>query len=243
LATNLCVVGVASMTVAGLLSLMATWWASPLGRAGSNLYGSFEQRDIVPMGYAAFAFVVGVSSGVLIRRTLPAMATTVVIFLTARITMTTWMRPQLLTPLHQRVALNPLSVGYGFSGSILSLLFGRPASNLEPSAPNIPNAWIYSTRIIDKIGVALTNHVFRNDCPAVARRGSGAGSNTSKVPAAVRQQLHACVAKVGATYHEVVTFQPANRYWTFQWCEFAIYLGISIVIGGACIWWIRRGDA
>ena len=37
LAVKLGVVGLASMAVAGLLSLMVTWWASPLDRANMNL--------------------------------------------------------------------------------------------------------------------------------------------------------------------------------------------------------------
>jgi hypothetical protein len=34
----------------------------------------FDARDIAPVGYAAFAFALGVTVGVLVRRTLPAMA-------------------------------------------------------------------------------------------------------------------------------------------------------------------------
>jgi hypothetical protein len=26
-----------------------------------------------------------------------------------------------------------------------------------------------------------------------------------------------------------------------QWYELAIFLGLSIVLGGFCFWWIRRG--
>ena len=51
------------MAVAGLLSLIVTWWASPVDRASMNVFGTFDQRDIVPVGYAAFAFALGVSAG------------------------------------------------------------------------------------------------------------------------------------------------------------------------------------
>ena len=68
--------GVASMAAAGLFSLMMTWWSSPIDRINGNRFTSvFDQRGIVPIGYAAFAFALGVLAGVLIRRTLPAMAT------------------------------------------------------------------------------------------------------------------------------------------------------------------------
>ncbi len=58
------------------------------------------------------------------------------------------------------------------------------------------------------------------------------------MPAAAQQALHDCVAKVGATYHEVVTYQPANRYWAFQWFELAIFLVLAFILAGCCLWWI-----
>ena len=52
---------------------------------GARLSAMFDQRDIVPVGYAAFAFALGVTAGVLIRRTLPAMAATLVVFVAVRL--------------------------------------------------------------------------------------------------------------------------------------------------------------
>jgi hypothetical protein len=37
-----------------------------------------------------------------------------------------------------------------------------------------------------------------------------------------------------------VTYQPANRYWTFQWYETAVFLGLAVLLAGFCIWWIRH---
>jgi hypothetical protein len=37
-----------------------------------------------------------------------------------------------------------------------------------------------------------------------------------------------------------VAYQPASRYWPFQWYELAIYLGVALVLAGACLWWVRR---
>ncbi len=49
--------GLASMAAASVLSLMVTWWSSPLDRVRMTPFTSFDQRDLVPVGYAAFAFV------------------------------------------------------------------------------------------------------------------------------------------------------------------------------------------
>jgi hypothetical protein len=39
---------------------------------------------------------------------------------------------------------------------------------------------------------------------------------------------------------QVITFQPASRYWPLQWHEMGIYLGLSVILTGVCAWWIRR---
>ena len=94
-------VGLAAVATAGLLSLMVTWWASAIDHATSFLPGQghvavggvglgfgltrlepllFGARGVAPLGYAAFAFALGVTAGVLLRRTLPAMAVTLAVF-------------------------------------------------------------------------------------------------------------------------------------------------------------------
>ena len=52
-----------SMVAAGLLSLMVTWWSSDLDLVNAAPWGllGFSARDLVPIGYAAFAFVLGLS--------------------------------------------------------------------------------------------------------------------------------------------------------------------------------------
>jgi len=73
-AVKLGLVGLASMATAGLLSLMVTWWSSPFDRIGAGRLDPaiFGERGIAPVGYAAFAFALGVTAGMLIRRTVPS---------------------------------------------------------------------------------------------------------------------------------------------------------------------------
>jgi hypothetical protein len=249
LAGKLGVVGLLSMATAGLLSLMLTWWASPLDRANMNAFGSFDQRDIVPIGYAAFAFVLGVTAGIAFRRTVPAMAATLVAFVAVRIAVTSWLRPLLIAPLHRSLPLDPASTGYGSSVSGLSafgiIFHGPPKSALQPAAPTMPNAWIYSTRIVDAGGHGLSTTVLNADCPTIGNHAGpgptgGAGTSHSEVTASAQQALHDCVTKVGATYHQLVTYQPGGRYWAFQWCEMAVFLATAAILGAVCFWAIRR---
>ncbi len=101
LAVKLALGGLASMAVAGLLSLILTWWFSPIDRVQMNQLtpSIFGVRGITPVGYAAFAFALGVTAGVFIRRTIPAMAATIVAFTGVRLAFALWVRPYLITPL------------------------------------------------------------------------------------------------------------------------------------------------
>lgn len=238
LAVKLGVVGLISMGVTGLLSLMVTWWSSPADQASLNQFASFDYHDIVPVGYAAFAFALGVTAGVLIRWTLPAMAVALAAFVFGRLATTHWIRPHLLGPAHRELALNPHATGYGYQGF---MLLGSHSDTLQPSPPSIPNAWITSIQIVDNHGHGITSRFLASACPGLGQGGPGGGTHSHReAPASVQQALQDCVAKVGRTFHEVVIYQPASRYWALQWYELAIYLGAAVVLGGFCLWWVRR---
>jgi hypothetical protein len=236
LAIKLALIGLASIASAGLFSLMVTWWSSSIDRVAMNRFTTqlFQERGIVPIGYAAFAFALGVTVGMLIRRTVPAMAATLVAFITARIAITGWVRPHLIAPVHRAIALSLESVGYGSTSSA--------PPTLLPNTQNIPNAWIYSSHIVDKMtGRALTPKYLASTCPQLNLGPPPGGQpNGARVPANVQTTLQDCIAKVGTKFHEVVTYQPANRYWTFQTYETAIFVALALALTGFCFWWIRH---
>jgi hypothetical protein len=37
-----------------------------------------------------------------------------------------------------------------------------------------------------------------------------------------------------------VSYQPANRYWPFQWLEFSGFLVLAALLSGLAFWQIRR---
>ena len=245
LASKLAVVGLASMAVAGLASLMVTWWASPLDRVHMSLFETFASRDIVPIGYASFAFAVGVAAGVIIRRPMPAMAATLVAFVGARLAMTYWIRPHLIAPLHANIAIGAAAIaGYGSDSP-------GGQQSLELASPNMPNSWIYSQQLVDKTGQPITDQFVQRTCPGIgggapaggASGGGGllgSGGSHSQASAAAQQKFQECAAKVTARFHELVIYQPASRYWPFQWYELAIFLGAALILAGASVWWVRR---
>jgi ABC-type transport system involved in multi-copper enzyme maturation permease subunit len=247
LLVKLAVVGLASALCVGLLSLVVTWWSRTLDIASATEFATFGQRDIAPIGYALFAFALGVTVGVLVRRTVPAMAVTLFTFVVVRICATYGLRPHLISPQYEVLALDPGSTGSGYEISpsiILNSWFnGGPTSSMDPATPVMPDAWIYSTRVVDSGGHDLTNAVLNADCPDVNSGAGGGGPSISghvPVPDSAHQAWQACVTKVGTTYHELVTYQPANRYWTLQWAEFGVYAAVAVLLVSACVWLVAR---
>jgi hypothetical protein len=240
LALRLAVSGLAGVAVAGLASWLVTWWAEPLDRAGLDQFGSFDSRDIVAVGYAAFAVALGVLLGILLRRTVPAMAATLVVFTAAHLAFRLLARPYLLPPVTEALPLNPSTTGYGSSG-FLPL---APAPSLQPAAPDLPNAWITSITIVNEKGGALTSSELASTCPDIGHgRGSGGpagGTSHVQAPQSVVNAMHDCVARIAATYHEVVTYQPASRYWPLQWYELGLFLAAALLLAAACAWRVRK---
>jgi hypothetical protein len=39
---------------------------------------------------------------------------------------------------------------------------------------------------------------------------------------------------------QVVTYQPASRYWPLQWYETAIFAALALLLAGFCVWLVRR---
>ncbi|HMD92346.1 MAG TPA: hypothetical protein VKG80_06860 [Trebonia sp.] len=50
-----------------------------------------------------------------------------------------------------------------------------------------------------------------------------------------------CIASLARLHlRQVETYQPASRYWAFQWYETAIFLALALALAGFCFWRLRR---
>lgn len=61
------------------------------------------------------------------------------------------------------------------------------------------------------------------------------------VGAASRQAMDACMTAHG--FRIQVTYQPASRFWAFQWIESGIYAGLAVALVAVAIVVLRRRDA
>jgi hypothetical protein len=212
LAVKLGLIGLAAMAIGGLLTWMVDWWMRPVDAAlNQNLFdpATFSVHGVAPIGYAAFAFALGVTAGVLLRRVVPAMAATLAGFVVARLAVEYGVRPNLASPLHKTL---PVSLSVNGSTGTSSLM----------SQVSIPNAWVRSTEVLDKSGHAVSAQSLLHSCAASALPN----------PAAV----HACVHKL----HAVVAYQPASRFWPFQWAEMSIFLVAALALCGFTYWWLQH---
>ncbi len=231
--TKLALVGGASMVAAGLLSWMLTWWASPIDTINANRFQSlvFDTHYIAPIGYAAFAFALGVTTGVLMRRTLPAMATTLVVFIAARLSFASYVRPHLMTPLKKVIAIsNASNYGFGQTPNGLQFFFGTP---------NQPNAMAFNAVAENDHGVKVTTQWLKVNCPKLFAPPPGpskGGKLTGSPPAFFTE----CINKISANFHEVLSYQPASRFWTFQWYEASVFTLAGIVLCALSYWWVCR---
>lgn len=140
-------------------------------------------------------------------------------------------------PTSPALALDPSSTGYGSAG-FLPLM---PKANLMPAAPDLPNAWVTSIAVVDGKGNGLTATELARTCPGIGDGPPRTGGPAHRpAPPSVVNAMHDCVARIGVTYHEVVTYQPASRYWPLQWLELCVFLAAALLLAGACAWRVRR---
>ena len=227
LAVKLGLLGLASMAAAGLLSLILGWWASPIDRAadiqGAGGFQSrffpldFGTRGIAPIGYAAFAFALGVLAGLMVRRTVPAMGLTLALIVAVQIVFPLAIRPHLITPVRTVYAVTANDIqGFGIDQN-------NQLQGVFVNTPAAPGAWVISSQVTGASGSTSLGTV-----PQACQPPDGSGPQ-------------ACFSALAQkNLKSVVTYEPANRYWTFQALEFGIYLTVAILLAWACFWWTRR---
>lgn len=204
LAARLALPGLAAMAVTEGLSLMYGWWAAsiseaarlspdssfPLGMSPFNPL-AFAAHGLTPLGYAAFGFALGASTGVLLRRAVPAMAVTLAIFAAVQVAMPLAIRPHLFPPARTITAIGS---GGGSTG-MTDAGFTETVDYL----PSQPGAWILSSQAVNAAGQPTSTVPAACTIPPPGKNG----------PRPAIDPIH-CLASHGIRV--AVTYQPASRY-------------------------------
>jgi hypothetical protein len=253
LAVKLTAGALAAMAVTEALSLMQTWWEAPVSQAVADGAAvglaqsrftqlNFATHGITPLGYAAFAFALGVTAGALIRRTVPAMAVTLAIFAALQVAMPLWVRPNLAPPDHTVIPVTSLGAALASPGP-----GGTSYTLLATGLPGQPGAWLLSSGPVNAAGQPTNTTPAACILLANASAGTAAGTTTgagTQVGRSAQGQPGTpvdfldCLA--GHGIREAISYQPASRYWRFQLTETAIYLALALALTGYCFRRIRR---
>ncbi|MEJ3748864.1 ABC transporter permease subunit [Actinomycetes bacterium KLBMP 9797] len=217
LAVKLLVVGLAGMAATGLLSALLTWAAAPVDAVAGDRFTAvvFGARNVVPVAYGGLAVVLGAVLGMAVRRTVPAMALVLVGFVAFQVAMPNLIRPHLLPP--ERVTM-------AMTGDTLSEVRGLGGLSNRPTVRGVPMgaAWVVSTsELRTRDGAALATAEFD--------RCLDAGRFEASL---------ACLAALDL--HVEVAYQPADRYWPFQWLESALVLVLAAALAAAALWRVPR---
>lgn len=218
LSVKLALLGLATVLSAGVVALVVTWSSSRVDSVAGRMEPlAFGSRGVVPVAYALLAFSVGVLAGILLRRTVPAMAVTLAAVAAVQMAMPTWIRAHLVTPLVQTRALDPTKgAGIGLQSD------GHIRVWIEP---HIPGAWILGNSTALPSGEAFDGVADPTYC------------SRSVSP-------EKCLDWVaGKHLHSVVTYQPGSRFWTLQWIEAGIVVALAAVAVALCFWALRRRAA
>jgi ABC-2 family transporter protein len=226
IAVKLGLVGLAAMATTGLLSVMTSWWASPIYHAAQKAAQDglsidkiapplFGATGIAPVGYAAFAFALGVTAGVLIRRTIPAMAVTLVIFAGVQVVMPLVIQPHLIPPVQLTAPFN--------ANTANEIMITSPGNTMTVVGNYAqPGAWVLSDQTITPSGRVFT--------------GPATGACLSSTA-----PFQDCQNWLNSQHlRQLISYQPASRYWPLQWLEMAIYLVLAAGLSLLCVWQVRR---
>ena len=230
LAVKLTGVGLAAIAAAAVFSYLLTWWAEPLDHINGSRFAAvtFSSRDIVPIAYAIFAFALGTTAGLLLRRTIPAMAVTLAVFIGIQILVPALIRPNLLPSTTVTFPINKATASQ-FTGIYTS----GGGAEIDMDLPIPQGAWVISAPPVQDSSGQVVTATAHESClfPNTA-------SPPTKTGAPPVSQVAACLAPYHL--HQSVTFQPASHYWPLQWYETGIFLALAGGLSCTSFWWIRR---
>ena len=110
-------IGLAVMALAAGAAVVANWWFLHVPTNGSSFGyrvqpGGFDITGIAPVAYALFAFALGATLGMILRRTARAIFGTIVLFVAARVVFEHYGRRHLATPLFSPATDNQTTFVY-----------------------------------------------------------------------------------------------------------------------------------
>ena len=215
---------VAVTVPAYLVSLVLNWYYQPYfapGNPGLGLIaytpffpGLFDLRGVAFAAWTLTAFATGALAGMLIRRVVPAIAATLVVYAGLAFAAGGVLREHYLTPL------------------VTSAL------NVPPSAWVLGQWWTKGGTVLSRSAVtAAINSGWQAVNPAPPGAGSAGAAGKYADYLTVVRYLN------GHGYTQWTRYQPDSRFWPLQWVEGGWLLVLSAALIAVTVWLVRRRAA
>jgi ABC-type transport system involved in multi-copper enzyme maturation permease subunit len=203
---------------AGLVSLVLSRWAAPIDQAEGRISPvTFAARGIVPIGFAALAFVIGVIVGMVLRRTVPAMAATLLVVGAVQVLAPGGLMQLLAQPVTSVVAFDP-------DEKFVYVVDPSTNEMQLDSGVDIPHAWMLSRTTVTSTGAKFSGPADRTRCEAM------------KLPPS--EECRAWLATQNLSVK--LTYMPGSSFWALQWRVFGVLITLTLGLSWFSLWWIRR---
>jgi hypothetical protein len=215
---------------AGALSVLFDWYYQPYfaahnpalfpGQLSPLAAGLFDLRGVAFPAWTLAAFAIGALAGMLIRRVVPAIAAALAGYAGLAVVAVLYLREHYLSPLVTRNHFNFFLI--------------------PPRSDFVVRTWW------TKDGVTLSqstmsrlyNALFDRMMPVVHSSKEGAVA-AQKAP--TESHVFHYLTQHGYTFW--ASYQPAGRFWPFQWIEAGWLLALSVLLIAATVWLVRRRAA
>ena len=216
---------VAVTAAAGALTVLLSWYYEPYLTASnrfltgeSPLANFFVLRGVAFAAWTLTAFAVGTVAGMLTRRVVPAIAATLVGYAGLAFATGLYLRPHYLAPLLRRNLFNPAP-----SAWVTSQWWTKGGLTVGQSTMN-----------------PLMNRMFYQLMPVV-HASAAQGSDVKDQKGQTNLDILRYHTQHGYTLW--TRYQPASRFWPFQWIEAGWLLALSGLLIAATVWLVRRRAA
>jgi hypothetical protein len=231
-AAKLAQIAVAVTVVAGAFGFLFSWCYAPIIGVHQGLSPlmaiTFDLRGVAFAGWALVAFAIGALAGVLIRRVVPAMFATLAAWSGLAFVTGAFLRPHYETPVVSS-GFKQLSAAWVIGQRWT--LHGRPVSASTVS------------HVLNKLGAIEFGPGQFGPAPSGSGQAGGGFGQTASQASPASHSVNPVPYLVHHGFAQLTSYQPASRFWPFQWIEGGWLLALSLLLIAATIWLVRRHAA
>jgi hypothetical protein len=234
-AAKLAQLAVAVTVVAGAFGFLFSWCYDPVIGVPQGLSPlmsiTFDLRGVALAAWTLVAFAIGVLAGVLIRRVVPAMAAT----------LAAWSGLAVVTGVYLRPHYEPPLVASGFKLPSAAWVISEPWT-LHGKPVSLSTV----DQVLHKIGaIEFAPGQFGPTPSGSGQTPSGFGQTAQSAQSARSASGNVSPAQylLHHGFAQLTSYQPASRFWPFQWIEGGWLLALSLLLIAATIWLVRRRAA